>query len=621
MNDIKKTGRVRPEDIAAIRDNVRIDDVIRDYVTLKNAGGGSLKGLCPFHDERSPSFHVTPSRGLWYCFGCAEGGDVIDFVRKVEHLTFNEAIEKLAGRGNITLELIEADPQAEARRSERLRIVEANKQAARFYQSHLAGVEAETAREFLTARGFDQTALEQFMVGYAPRAWDSLTAYLKGLRFTDEELVTSGLAVQGNRGVYDRFRGRIIWPIRDLTGDVIGFGARKLYDDDEGPKYLNTPETPAYKKSQVLYGIDAARKTISKEQKAVIVEGYTDVMACHLAGVTNAVATCGTAFGEGHIKVLRRLLLDDSSSKAEVIFTFDGDKAGQKAAMRAFEDDQRFAARTYVAVAGDGMDPCELRLAQGDEGIQRLLSAKVPLFQFVIRTMLDSYHLGSPEGRVAALRDTAPIVARVKDQSLRPEYARSLAGWIGLNVDDVMREVAAASRRSPGEAVQAPETVAVDSVSLALQKEALRVVLQDPSSVVEWYRNVDDTAFTHPIAQSVHAAIITAGGPKEMVTGSAWSDRVLAACGDDSKTANAVRALLVEPTHAQPGAGPEYGISVIARLMEMDASRAIEELKGSMTRADADGDTERSILLLGELMALESYKKELQATSLGLNAS
>jgi len=358
-------GRINDEDVKAVRDAVPIDAVVSEYLQLRNAGGGNLKGLCPFHDEKSPSFQVSPSKGLFHCFGCQEGGDTITFVMKVDHLTFSESVERLAAQAGITLRYEEGGYNPSHQRGERIRLVEAHKAAADFYVEQLAvSPEADAGRKFLAERGFDQSAAEHFSVGYSPQGWDHLTRYLRGKGFTDKELLLSGLSQEGRRGPIDRFRGRLMWPIRDIGGEVVGFGARKLYESDNGPKYLNTPDTAIYKKSQVLYGIDLAKKDIAKSSRAVVVEGYTDVMACHLAGVTTAIATCGTAFGTDHIKILRRLLMDNGS--ARVIFTFDGDAAGQKAALRAFEDDQKFAAETYIAIAPDNMDPCELRLAKGD---------------------------------------------------------------------------------------------------------------------------------------------------------------------------------------------------------------------------------------------------------------
>ncbi len=441
-------GRIRKEDIDAVRERVRIDEVVGEHVTLKSAGLGSLKGLCPFHDERTPSFQVRPQVGFYHCFGCGEGGDVIKFLMTLEHLSFVETVERLASRIGFQLTYEEGGGPDRAETGRRQRLLDANAAAEVFFREQLTSPEAVTGRSFLHERGFDQAAAQQFGVGYAPKGWSALQTHLRGRGFRDDELTTAGLLSTGNRGAYDRFRGRLVWPIRDITGATVGFGARKLYDDDQGPKYLNTPQTPVYNKSAVLYGIDLAKREIAKAKQVVVVEGYTDVMAMHLSGVPTAVATCGTAFGADHIKVVRRLLVDDDAFTGEVVFTFDGDAAGQKAALRAFQEDQRFVAQTFVAVEPSGMDPCDLRLAKGADAVKALVHGREPLFEFAIRSSLAQFDLDHAEGRVQGLRAAAPVVAQIRDHSLRPEYARRLAGWLGMDVDEVRRQVAAAVSRA-----------------------------------------------------------------------------------------------------------------------------------------------------------------------------
>ncbi|QZN84589.1 DNA primase [Cellulomonas sp. C5510] len=463
-------GRIRREDVQSVRERARIEDVVGEHVALKSAGVGSMKGLCPFHDEKSPSFHVRPQVGLYHCFGCGEGGDVIDFIQKIDGLPFTEAVEYLAGRVGVQLRYEEGGgPRPGHEPGKRQRLLEAHRVAAEYYAEQLLTPGAATARAFLAERGFDRAAAEQFGVGYAPQGWDSLLRHLRGKGFTEAELTATGLMSQGNRGLYDRFRGRLVWPIREVTGDVVGFGARRLFDEDQGPKYLNTPETALYKKSQVLYGIDLAKREIAKNKQVVVVEGYTDVMAMHLSGVGTAVATCGTAFGSDHARVVRRLmgaggagsgiqLASGESVGGEVVFTFDGDSAGQKAAMRAFGEDQAFSAQTFVAVAEGGMDPCELRQAQGPDAVRALVRSRQPLFQFVIRTTLEGFDLHTAEGRVAALRAAAPIPGGIRDTALRPEYTRMLAGWLGMDVETVQRAVQQASRGGRGAGREAPRS-------------------------------------------------------------------------------------------------------------------------------------------------------------------
>jgi len=602
-------GRIRDEDVALVRERARIDDVVREYVTLKSAGGGSLKGLCPFRDERTPSFHVTPSRGMWYCFGCGEGGDVINFVQRVDHLTFAETIEKLADKTGVQLRYEEGGAAINRQQGVRTRLVEAHKVASAFYREQLTSPAAQVGREFLTSRGFDAAAAEHFGVGFAPKSWDALTSHLRSKGFNDEELLAGGLVSQGNRGVYDRFRGRLVWPIRDLGGDGVGFSARKLLDDDDGPKYLNTPETPIYKKSQVLYGIDLARKDISKSQQAVIVEGYTDVMACHLAGVPTAVATCGTSFGADHIKVLRRLLMDDDQMKGKVVFTFDGDAAGQKAAMRAFTEDQKFVSQTFVAVESNGLDPCDLRLQHGDAAVRELVDEKVPLFEFAIKSTIANYDLDTAEGRIAALRDAAPIVAKIRDGALRPEYTRRLAGWLGLDVGDVAKAVGGSNPPS-SHITRGPRP---GDPALVVEREALKCALQHPDAVADWYASVEAPAFTHPRAISVHEAIVKAGGPRADVSGLAWVDAVLAACPDD-EVRSLVRELAVEPLPAMDGHDTRYATGVIARLLEVDAGRRMEDLMGRLQRTDDPAEQQR---LGQDLQALQQYRRSLLKEAVG----
>jgi DNA primase len=437
-------GRIRSSDVEEVKARTNIADIIGEYVSLKNAGVGSVKGLCPFHDERSPSFHVRPQAGFYHCFGCGESGDVYSFLQKMEHLSFTESIEKLAERIRFELHY-EDGGGSKTETGSRTRILAANAAAAEFFIAQLATPGAAIGRTFLGQRGFDRDAADQFGIGFAPKGWSGLRDHLKQRGFTDDEMLAAGLLSQGDKGVYDRFRERLVWPIRDVTGQTIGFGARKLTEEDKGPKYLNTPETPVYHKAQVLYGLDLAKRDIGKTRQVVVVEGYTDVMAAHLSGVTTAVATCGTAFGVDHIRLIRRVMGDDSGL-GEVVFTFDPDAAGQKAAVRAFAEQQRFQAHTFVAVAPEGLDPCDLRLAKGEAAVRALVEHKIPMFEFVIKQVLSNYSLDSVEGRAAALREAAPIVAEIRDPALRPGYARELANLVGVDISEAQAAITRAAK-------------------------------------------------------------------------------------------------------------------------------------------------------------------------------
>ncbi|MFG2605610.1 DNA primase [Streptomyces sp. NPDC048514] len=622
-------GRINDEDVKAVRDAVPIDAVVSEYLQLRNAGGGNLKGLCPFHDEKSPSFQVSPSKGLFHCFGCQEGGDTITFVMKVDHLSFSEAVERLAAQAGITLRYEEGGYNPAHQRGERIRLVEAHKIAAQWYAEQLATApEAETGRIFLAERGFDQAAAVHFGVGYSPQGWDHLTRYLRGKGFTDKELILSGLSQDGRRGPIDRFRGRLMWPIRDIGGEVVGFGARKLYEADNGPKYLNTPDTAIYRKSQVLYGIDLAKKEIAKSSRAVVVEGYTDVMACHLAGVTTAIATCGTAFGGEHIKILRRLLMDNGS--ARVIFTFDGDAAGQKAALRAFEDDQKFAAETYIAIAPDGMDPCELRLAKGDEAVADLAEPRTPLFEFALRQIVLRYDLDTPAGRAAALDEAAPIVARIKNSGAQHEVAVELAGMLGiLDTQFVVRRVAQLARwaRERGGKGPAPtgaqryESAARPATGgpalqlrnpvYATERELLKLALQRPELVSPAFDAYGVDEFTAAPYAAVRQAILDAGGAERGVQDAQeYLVRVREAAPDD-----AVRAMVTElavEAIMRRTVDENYAGEQLVTVRRRAVERRVREIQITVRRLEAGGDPAQLAAAGNELWVLQQYDQALK---------
>jgi DNA primase len=489
-------GKISARDIEEVKARVNIADVIGGYVALKPASAGSLKGLCPFHQEKSPSFNVRPLQGCYHCFGCGVGGDVYKFLQEMESLSFYEAVENLAQKASYTL-TYEAGSNAPDR-GQKARIYEANLAASKYFAEQLGTEAATTGRDFLKSRGFDKSAAETFGVGFAPKGWNNLVDHLKTLGFTEDELILASLASRGERGLYDKFRGRLIWPIRDTSNQVIGFGARKLFDDDQGPKYLNTSETPVYHKSSVLYGIDLAKKEISKSQKVVVVEGYTDVMACHLAGVTTAVATCGTAFGDEHIRILNRMLSANVDNPAEVIFTFDPDEAGQKAAMRAFADADKFHANSFIAVGPDGLDPSDLRVQKGDEAVQLMIESKKPIYEFAIKQKLKNFDLSSVEGRVGAARAAAHVIATIRDSAMRSVYLREVANWVNLDLSEVSALVERAIKdkvvanvapmrqdTTPEPAVQAFEEPDLRDPTIRFERQLLEVLIQHPAEVEE----------------------------------------------------------------------------------------------------------------------------------------
>ena len=598
-------GRIADDVIAVVRERSPIESVVAEHLQLRSAGGGELKGLCPFHEEKSPSFHVSPTKGYYHCFGCGEGGDVFDFVRKVEHLGFGEAVEKLAARAGVEVRYEGAGASVRGQSGQRARLVEANKAAVSFYAERLTQDPAAVpARQFLAARGFDEAHAEAYSLGYSPDTWDALTKHLTGLGFTHDELVAAGLTSPGQRGPVDRFRGRLMFPIRDRAGDPIGFGARALAEGQQ-PKYLNTPETPLYKKSHVLYGLDKARVEIGKRAQAVVVEGYTDVMACHLAGVPTAVATCGTALTSDHVAMLRRYLMDQDEFRGEVIFTFDGDSAGQRAALKAFEQDEKFVTQTFVAVEPGGLDPCDLRLQKGDAAVRDLVARRVPLFEFKVRSVLDRYDLETPEGRTGALREAGPVVASIRDQSLRPAYSRLLARWLGMEVEDVLPRIAQAVD-SRGAATPAAARRSPDDAATRVEREALKAMLQAPELVAAEWPHLTSELFTDPGYADVCAAVEAAGDPlsPDLI------GRAREAAKDDA-VRSLVTALAVEPLRATDEARARSIDAVVARLQELAVTRRIEELKSRLQRLNPVDEPEKYNRLFSELIGQEAHKRRL----------
>ncbi len=625
-------GRISDRDIAAIREQARIEDVVGDYVQLRRAGADSHKGLCPFHNEKSPSFHVRPNHGQFHCFGCGEGGDVYAFIQKIEHVSFVEAVELLADRVGHTITYSGPATSVQRDRGSRSRLIAANAAAAEFYAAALDSDEAAPAREYLTERNFDAEAARQFGCGFAPSGWEKLTKHLQRKGFEFKELEAAGLSREGRRGPMDRFHRRLLWPIRTSAGEVIGFGARRLFDDDPmEAKYVNTPETVLYKKSGVMFGIDLAKRDIAKGHQAVVVEGYTDVMAMHLAGVTTAVASCGTAFGDEHLAMLRRLMMDDSFFRGELIYVFDGDSAGRAAALKAFDGEQNLAGQSFVAVAPDGMDPCDLRLKSGDGALRDLVARRTPLFEFAIRSALAELDLDSAEGRVSALRRCVPMVGQIKDPTLRDEYARQLAGWVGwADVAQIIDRVRSEAKKpkTPNRAESRGTRVPVQPASdptraapsaarpdprdptLWPQREALKSALQYSALAGPVFDALTVESFTHPGYAAVRAAIDAAGGTSAGVTGAQWIDAVRQQT-TSALTAGLISELGVESIQVDEDKLPRYIGGVLARLQEVWMGRQIAEVKSKLQRMSPIEQGDEYHALFGDLVAMEAYRRSL----------
>ena len=617
-------GLINEDDLATVRERTRIEDVVGSYVTLRRTGGGSLTGLCPFHDEKTPSFHVTPARGFWHCFGCGEGGDAINFIQKINHVSFAEAIEFLADRVGVQLRYSDGGGQR-VEPGLRLRVLEANQLAAEFFAGQLLGGSGLPGRQFLDGRGFDKDAAEQFGIGFAPTGGRELGQHLKAKGFSDEELVKAGLVRENG---WDFFQGRVLWPIRDAGRSVLGFGARKIFDDDRMPaKYLNTPETIVYKKSTVLYGLDLARANIARKNQAVVVEGYTDVMACHLAGVDTAVASCGTAFGDDHARLLQRLLGTGDVTGGEVIFTFDGDAAGQAAALKVFKGDQNFLAQTYVAVEPTGLDPCDLRIQHGEAALRELVGRRVPLYRFVMRNVLAGYDLDRVDGRLAALRAAAPLVSSIRDASLVSGYLRELAQLLGMDPEEVRREVKVTVQRQSRTAQRHPEPPPGDTLPdmpeprpglpvpdprdrrLEAERGTLRLIVRAPETFDAAWNGLGVDDFTHPAYRALFASVLAAGeGP------GSWTQRILSA-NSDPVLEQLVISLAVEPVLRVPTEG--YAREYSAQLRVQSLSRSIAELKSKLQRTNPLDDQPAYNRMFASLVNLEKQRRELLALATG----
>jgi DNA primase len=440
---------ISPESLERVKQSADIVEVISAHTDLRRAGA-RWTGLCPFHDERTPSFSVDAQEKLYHCFGCGVGGDVIKFVEEKDGLGFAEAVELLADRYGVEIEREQEDPRAEARRQQRRRLEQLLDRVAAYYSSYLwEAPEAEKAREYLAGRGLEEEALRGFGVGYAPSAWDKILVRGQQAGFSARELHGVGL-VQRNRDgrEYDRFRGRIMFPIRDRRGRTLGFGGRAMRDD-QGAKYVNTAETDFFHKSQLLYGVDKAKAAIAKATRAVVVEGYTDVLALHQAGVEEAVAVMGTAITGEQVAAL-------SGMVEEVVLALDADSAGQEAMLRA----QRVAAgrkmRLRVAAMPAGEDPAEMMAApNGPERFRALIDAAVELNAFQVGLVLDRTDVASPAERDRALTEVAPILGAMGETASRDDLVRQVAERLDLEPAMVMGRIVAA-RPASGGSEQAP---------------------------------------------------------------------------------------------------------------------------------------------------------------------
>lgn len=500
-------ARINSDDVEALRDKADIVELVSGYTALKRSSGTTFKGLCPFHSEKTPSFTVDASRNLFHCFGCQEGGNIYQFVQRIENLPFPDAVEWLARREGFDLRYEEMKPGEKKAHGLRMRLVEANKAACSFFhQTLMSSPDAVAARQYLHSRGFGKEVAERWQLGYAPGR-DALCAHLLGLGFTNEEITKADLGRVSERSgsLYDFFRERIIFPTWNLQGEVVGFGARLLSGD--GPKYLNTSETPVFSKSKVMYGLDRAKSAIARGI-AIVVEGYTDVIALHEAGRSEAVATNGVALGESHFELLKKF-----SSRA--VLMFDADDAGKGATERGFGIHHRIGLEVLVAPLPPGRDPADVVKEDGLEGIDKVLESAQPLLRFKLEQSIGRMRLDTPESRSSAVREAVKVLTLHPDPVARHEYAFMAAGVIGVDPEVVQRALGeqrlGSSEQGGADATRNGDRRLPGHVKV--EREALMLLLTHRNATRGWIERIGEEEFTSSARRELYAAAVTAAGP------------------------------------------------------------------------------------------------------------
>ena len=563
-------------DIDRVRESTDLVDLISEVTKVKRSGR-SFMAVCPFHEEKTPSMSVDRARGLYHCFGCGKGGDVFSFVQETQGVDFADALELLARRAGITLVRDPADARQRGRRGE---AVEALKRAIDVYHDRLKKApEAGAARAYLRQRGYDVGIIDEWKLGFAATDWDTLTKELKAGGLGDRVLIDAGLSRRGRHGLFDVFRGRLMFPIHDLRGDAVGFGGRKIDEIDRkstnnpDAKYVNSADSAVYHKAQVLFGLDRARREISDDHPAVIVEGYTDVIAMHQAGVKTAVATCGTALGDGHFDLLRRF-------SEKVVLAFDSDEAGSKAALRGdeLESPFRLDLDLRVAVMPDGLDPADLVQQDRNEELVSAVNGARPLLERRIEHEVSRHDLSGPEGRARALHAAAAQVRRINDGIARREYARYVARLVGVELEAAQAAIdgdrGRRGRAEPG--VERP----LDRIEL----ELMRVLIADPSSV----EGVVAEDFTDQrLRQAFSALDLSAAVPGEPVD--------ISEAGEE-ETRSLLRSLAMDDRPLS--SGPEILSRVKERRLDAEIEDLQRRLAGMEPGTDAHSDNLRRLIAL-----------------------
>jgi DNA primase len=581
-------GRILDADIEEVRSRSDLADVASQYLQLRKAGSARFKALCPFHPEKTPSFTIDTNKQLFHCFGCGKGGNVYQLVMELENLSFVETVEKLAQRAGVTLRYENLSPSEREASGKRQRMVAAHREAVRFYHEALLSKDGTDARAYLKQRSYTRQTAVRFQIGFSPRGRDALVKHLRTKGFNDKLLVEAGLAREGQEGIVDAFRGRVMFPIHDIAGEPVAFGARIL--DGTGPKYLNTSETPIWHKGKVLYAMHLAKADVVRESRVVLVEGYTDVIALHQAGITIAVASCGTALGLEHFKVVRRFA-------DRAILAYDADQAGQAAAARAFEEafaySQEAGVEARVVELPAGMDPADLVIDKGPDTFLHLADEAVPVIEYRLARELSRFDLSDPAGQDRALKATLPLLRQARDEVVRRHYARWLAGRLRLDPDLVAR---GAEPYVPlGEASRA--SLKRLSAQARVEREALKLALQHRGLVVPYAEGVAEADFSVRAHQAIWREAMRA-------------DADAAALSQTLSEANArklVSALALEDVAGE--VSERLVEEIFARLKEFSLTRQIEEMKARLQKLNPVTQPDEYTALFQTLMEIEGRRR------------
>jgi DNA primase len=576
--------------IDRVREAVDMVQLVGQKTDLRRVGT-RWTGLCPFHDERTPSFSVNPEDKLYYCFGCGEGGDAFKFVQQTEALDFQEAVELLAEQSGVRVEREADDPRAEERRRRRDRLHSLLERASRFYGAYLReSAEAAKAREYLASRGLSDEVLSEFRVGYSPSAWDRMIMGARQSGFSEEELVAAGLAQRGkNGGLYDRFRGRIMFPLADSRGRVLGFGARQM-GEGRGPKYLNTSENDLYHKGRQLFGIDVARKEAMRTARFVVVEGYTDVLALHQAGIREAVAIMGTALTQEQLAELAKV--GDGNRRGLVYLALDADRAGRDAMLRASRLAEDRGIDLRVVEMPEGTDPADLVAQEGSEAFGDRMGRAVPMIEFQVRRVLADADLDTPAGRDKALGEARELISAVPERTAtRDALVREAADRLDVPVEHVL-----APARAPVVAAHVPtQAASPGELSLRWEREFLIRCLSSGDLGHDFLAKPDDEQFSSELTRRARAHFV-----------SEFDDPVATVPHDDPRLA----ALVTDLAFAAQERPPTDERTLEFSLLQLELRRIQREIR----RASQDGELGRQT----ELAAAEqSVRKEMGSISIG----